>query len=197
MVKKKKHTEEELQDQSVNQEIEGNVDVQTEQSTENTTEQNSETSTAIDTESNSLEKQLAELQDKHIRLHAEFDNFRRRTLKEKADLIKTGGEKTILDLLPVIDDLDLAHKSIQTAQDIDAVKEGVIIIINKFQQYLKQQGVIEIEAQDQLFDTDKHEAITKFPAPTEEMKGKVIDVIKKGYQLHDKVIRFAQVVVGE
>ncbi|HON51881.1 MAG TPA: nucleotide exchange factor GrpE, partial [Bacteroidales bacterium] len=132
MVKKKKHTEDEQQDQAVNQEIESNVDVQTEQSTENTTEQNSESSTAIDTESNSLEKQLAELQDKHIRLHAEFDNFRRRTLKEKADLIKTGGEKTILDLLPVIDDLELAHKSIQTAQDIDAVKEGVIIIINKF-----------------------------------------------------------------
>ena len=164
------------------------------QNTQN--DENAANETITEPEKN-IEKELADLQDKHIRLHAEFDNFRRRTLKEKADLIKTGGEKTLIDLLPVVDDLELAFKSMESAQDVDAVKEGVQIIINKFQNFLKQQGIQEIEAKEADFDTDKHEAITKFPAPSEELKGKVIDVIKKGYQLHDKVIRFSQVVVGE
>jgi len=193
MVKKKKHTDEELEQQSDESTVENQQETSVkEQEIQEQIEESSEGS-----QTNSIEKELADLQDKHIRLHAEFDNFRRRTLKEKADLIKSGGEKTILELLPVIDDLELAHKSIQSAQDLQSVIEGVSIIINKFQQFLKQQGVSEIIAQDQMFDTDIHEAITKFPAPTEEMKGKVIDVVKKGYQLHDKVIRFAQVVVGE
>lgn len=197
MVKKNKHTLEDNLEQPVDNKVE-DMQVEAESNVDSTTEGvECESDESLQPESNSLEKQLVDMQDKHIRLHAEFDNFRRRTLKEKADLIKTGGEKTILDLLPVIDDLQLAHKSMQTAQDVEAVKEGVAIILNKFQQYLKQQGITEIEAQDQLFDTDKHEAITKFPAQNDEMKGKVIDVIKKGYQLHDKVIRFAQVVVGE
>ncbi|HOS83919.1 MAG TPA: nucleotide exchange factor GrpE [Bacteroidales bacterium] len=192
MVKKKKHTDEELEQQSDESTVENQQETSVkEQEIQEQIEESSEGS-----QTNSIEKELADLQDKHIRLHAEFDNFRRRTLKEKADLIKSGGEKTILELLPVIDDLELAHKSIQSAQDLQSVIEGVSIIINKFQQFLKQQGVSEIIAQDQMFDTDIHEAITKFPAPTEEMKGKVIDVVKKGYQLHDKVIRFAQVVVG-
>ncbi len=189
MVKKKNHTDEELKQET----DESTVENQQETSVE---EQEIQEQTSESSQTNLVEKELADLQDKHIRLHAEFDNFRRRTLKEKADLIKSGGEKTILELLPVIDDLELAHKSIQSAQDLQSVIEGVSIIINKFQQFLKQQGVSEIIAQDQMFDTDIHEAITKFPAPTEEMKGKVIDVVKKGYQLHDKVIRFAQVVVG-
>lgn len=192
MVKKKKHTDEEMEQQSGESTVENQQETVENQEQSETAEQSEQGA-----ESNSIEKELADLQDKHIRLHAEFDNFRRRTLKEKADLIKAGGEKTILDLLPVIDDLELAHKSIQSAQDVQAVVEGVSIILNKFQQFLKQQGVSEISAQDQVFDTDIHEAITKFPAPSEEMKGKVIDVVKKGYQLHDKVIRFAQVVVGE
>jgi molecular chaperone GrpE len=186
MVKKNKKEADKKQN-SATKETEQTVDNQNEE------QQSSETAEPQQT----AEKELADLQDKHIRLHAEFDNFRRRTLKEKADLIKTGGEKTIIDLLPVLDDLELAVKSIQTAQDLDSVKEGVQIILNKFGNFLKQQGVEEIEAKEQDFDTDKHEAITKFPAPSEELKGKVIDVIKKGYQLHDKVIRFAQVVVGE
>lgn len=189
MVKKNKKEADKKQN-SATKETEQTVESQNE-------EQSSETAEKTEDSQQTAENQLADLQDKHIRLHAEFDNFRRRTLKEKADLIKTGGEKTIIDLLPVLDDLELAVKSIQTAQDLDSVKEGVQIIINKFGNFLKQQGVEEIEAKEQDFDTDKHEAITKFPAPSEELKGKVIDVIKKGYQLHDKVIRFAQVVVGE
>ena len=141
---------------------------------------------------------LAEQQDKHLRLMAEFDNYRKRTLKEKSDLIKTGGESVITNILPVVDDLDRALKALETAQDLAAVKEGMTLILTKFGQFLAQSGVKEVEASSgQAFDTDKHEAITNIPAPSEELKGKVVDVIQKGYYLHDKVIRFAKVVVGE
>ena len=142
-------------------------------------------------------KELEELKDKHLRLQAEFDNYRRRTLKEKADLITSGGERSLKDLLPVVDDLERAMESIKTAQDVDAVKEGMELIFNKFKDYLTKQGVAEIEAKDVAFDVDKHEAVAKFPAPNEDMKGKVIDVTKKGYTFNGKVIRYAQVVVGE
>ena len=142
-------------------------------------------------------KELEELKDKHLRLQAEFDNYRRRTLKEKADLITSGGERSLKDLLPVVDDLERAMESIKTAQDVDAVKEGMELILNKFKDYLTKQGVAEIEAKDVAFDVDKHEAVAKFPAPSEDMKGKVIDVTKKGYTFNGKVIRYAQVVVGE
>jgi len=144
-----------------------------------------------------LEKECAEYKDKYIRLAAEFDNFRRRTLKEKADLIKSGGESIILGMLPVIDDLDRAVNAISTAQDVDSVKEGIDLILNKFQSFLKQNGVQEIDADSQEFDIDKHEAITKIPAPSEELKGKVVDLVQKGYIMHDKVIRYAKVVIGE
>jgi molecular chaperone GrpE len=142
-------------------------------------------------------KELEELKDKHLRLQAEFDNYRRRTLKEKADLITSGGERSLKDLLPVVDDLERAMESIKSAQDVEAVKEGMELILNKFKDYLTKQGVAEIEAKDVAFDVDKHEAVAKFPAPSEEMKGKVIDVTKKGYTFNGKVIRYAQVVVGE
>ncbi len=144
-----------------------------------------------------LEKECAEYKDKYIRLAAEFDNFRRRTLKEKADLIKSGGESIILGMLPVIDDLDRAVDAISSAQDVDSVKEGIDLILNKFQSFLKQNGVQEIGADSQEFDIDKHEAITKIPAPSEELKGKVVDLVQKGYIMHDKVIRYAKVVIGE
>src|SRR5690606_5232034 len=144
-----------------------------------------------------LEQECAEYKDKYIRLAAEFDNFRRRTLKEKADLIKSGGESVLSNMLFVIDDFDRAVDAISTAQDISALKEGIDLILNKFKSFLTQNGVQEIEAKEQDFDTDKHEAITKIPAPSEELKGKVVDVIQKGYMMHDKVIRFAKVVIGE
>jgi molecular chaperone GrpE len=142
-------------------------------------------------------KELEELKDKHLRLQAEFDNYRRRTLKEKADLITSGGERSLKDLLPVVDDLERAMESIKSAQDVEAVKEGMELILNKFKDYLTKQGVAEIEAKDVAFDVDKHEVVAKFPAPSEDMKGKVIDVTKKGYTFNGKVIRYAQVVVGE
>ena len=166
--------------------------------TEMTKEEVVEEESATETDDLSVAlKELEELKDKHLRLQAEFDNYRRRTLKEKADLITSGGERSLKDLLPVVDDLERAMESIKSAQDVEAVKEGMELILNKFKDYLTKQGVAEIEAKDVAFDVDKHEAVAKFPAPSEDMKGKVIDVTKKGYTFNGKVIRYAQVVVGE
>ena len=148
------------------------------------------------TEKSDIEK-LTELQDKYLRLSAEYDNYRRRTLKEKMELSKNAGEDILQSILPVIDDFDRALQSIDESQDIDAVKEGIHLIHSKLTDVLKQKGVKEIEAKDQEFDTDKHEAVSKIPAPTEEMKGKIVDVVQKGYYLNDKVLRFSKVVVGE
>ena len=144
-----------------------------------------------------LNLKFVELSDKHLRLQAEFDNFRKRTLKEKADLIKSGGESVLVNILPVIDDFERALESLKNVSDEDAGKQGTLLIYNKFKEFLKQNNVKEIEALNQDFDVDLHEAITKIPAPEEKLKGKVVDVIQKGYQLNDKVIRFAKVVIGE
>lgn len=144
-----------------------------------------------------LEARLLELSDKHLRLQAEFDNFRKRTLKEKSDLIKAGGESTIVTILPIIDDFERALGSLQEIPDDDAGKKGTLLIYSKFKDFLKQNNVKEIEALNQEFDVDLHEAVTKIPAPDKKLKGKVVDVIQKGYLLNDKVIRFAKVVIGE
>ncbi len=144
-----------------------------------------------------LQTELHELKDKHIRLQAEFDNFRKRTLKEKMELLKSAGESILVNILPVIDDFDRALQTIGNTEQNDPVVDGVKLIYNKFQEFLKQNGIKEIEAKEKDFDTDLHEAVTKIPAPSEELKGKNVDVIQKGYMLNEKVIRFAKVVVGE
>jgi len=144
-----------------------------------------------------LKDKLTDANDKYLRLSAEYDNYRKRTLKEKMELMKTAGESIILSLLPVIDDFDRAMAHMDEAKDTEAVLEGMKLIHNKFKDFLSQKGVQEIEAKEKEFDTDLHEAVTKIPAPTEEMKGKVIDCIEKGYTLQEKVIRFSKVVVGE
>lgn len=144
-----------------------------------------------------LKRQLEDLNDKHLRLIAEYDNFRKRTLREKMELSKSAGEGLLLGLLPVIDDFDRARAHLGTASDLDAVKEGIDLIYNKFKEFLKQQGVTEIETEEQEFDSELHEAVTKIPAPSEDKKGKIIDCIQKGYKLNDKVIRYPKVVVGE
>jgi len=144
-----------------------------------------------------LEAQIQALSDKHLRLQAEFDNFRKRTLKERMDLIKNAGEDTLKDLLPVIDDIDRAIANIDAAKDLQAVKDGINLIQLKFQDFMKSKGLAEIEALHVEFDTDLHEAITKIPAPEEELKGKIVDVIQKGYTLNEKVVRFAKVIIGE
>lgn len=142
-------------------------------------------------------EKLAELQDRYLRLQAEYDNYRKRTLKEKMELTRSAGEDILKGLLPVMDDFERALQSINETEDAEALKDGVHLIYNKFKEFLKQQGVQEMESQDQEFDTDRHEAISKVPAPSEDMKGKVVDVVQTGYFLNDKVLRYAKVVVGE
>jgi molecular chaperone GrpE len=161
-----------------------------------TADASSESSTPSDNQEQ-LQSQVRDWQEKYLRLSADFDNFRKRTMREKMDLIKTAGEETFLSILPIIDDFERAIKAMENTTDIDAVKEGVSLIYNKFKETLNQKGVKAIDAQNQEFNTDLHEAITKIPAPDESLKGKVVDVVQKGYYLHDKVIRYAKVVVGE
>ena len=145
----------------------------------------------------SLTQELDDFKDKYLRLSAEFDNYRKRTLKEKAELILNGGEKTITTILPVIDDFERAMATMQKATDVDAVKEGVALIYNKFMQILGQNGVKTIETKEKELDTDFHDAIAMIDAPTPELKGKILDCVETGYMLNDKVIRHAKVVVGK
>ncbi|MBQ8502614.1 MAG: nucleotide exchange factor GrpE [Bacteroides sp.] len=142
-------------------------------------------------------KQVEEQKDKFLRLSAEFDNYRKRTLKEKAELILNGGEKSISSILPIVDDFERALKNMETAQDVDAVRQGVELIFNKFMTVLGQNGVKVIETKELSLDTDFHEAVAVIPAPMEELKGKILDCVQTGYTLNDKVIRHAKVVVGE
>ena len=142
-------------------------------------------------------EQIEEQKDKYLRLSAEFDNYRKRTMKEKAELILNGGEKSISSILPIVDDFERALKNMETATDVAAVKEGVELIYNKFMSVLGQNGVKVIETKEKPLDTDYHEAIAVIPAPAEELKGKILDCVQTGYMLNDKVIRHAKVVVGE
>ena len=144
-----------------------------------------------------LNLKIKEVDDKYLRLSAEFDNYRKRTMKEKADFAKFADEEVMLKLLPVIDDFDRAVQSMENVKDIKFMKDGLVLIYNKFSDFLKQKNIQEIEAKHKAFDTDCHEAITKIPAPNKKLKGKVVDVIEKGYTLNGKVIRYSKVVVGE
>jgi molecular chaperone GrpE len=142
-----------------------------------------------------LADKILKLNDQHLRLMAEFDNYKKRTLKERADLIKYSGERVFIDMLPIIDDFEraLAH----LPEEDSPIKEGIVMIHSKFVNFLNSNGVKEMETKDQPFNMDLHEAISMFPAPDESMKGKIIDCTQKGYLFHDKVIRYAKVVVAE
>jgi len=144
-----------------------------------------------------LSKKLTEVQDKYLRLSAEFDNYRKRTIREKIDLTKSAGESVLLSVLPVVDDFDRAMGSLKDSESCSAVKEGLQLIFSKLSDFLKQNGVREMEVLNNPFDSDMHEAITNIPVEDETMKGKIIEVVQKGYTLNDKVIRFPKVVVGE
>ncbi len=144
-----------------------------------------------------LTNTVKDMNDRYLRLSAEFDNYRKRTLRERMELTKTAAESVLLGILPVIDDFERAMYSIEHGMDFEATKEGILLIYNKFNEFGKQNGISEIDAVGQVFDTDLHEALTKIPAPSDNMKGKIVQVIQKGYYLNDKVIRFAKVVVGE
>ena len=166
------------------------------QETQNQEVQNESEAKESLSELDELKAKYEQLNDTYLRSRAEFENYRKRTLAEKAELIKNGGEKVLTNILGVIDDFERGLNALETAEDIEAVKEGMTLVYNKLQSFLKQNGVAAIDTKDQVFDTDLHEAISMIPAPDESMKGKVVDCVQKGYFLNDKVIRFAKVVVA-
>ena len=194
MTKKEQNTDnqEEMKDQQVNEELEQEQP----ESTESSEQQEEEAEEEPKVEP-TMEEIMAELQNKYLRLSAEFDNYRKRTLKEKMDLQVSAREDILVSILTVVDDFERGMDSVETATDIDAVKEGLKLIYTKFSGFLNQQGVKEIEAAGKKFDTDLHEAITKIPVESKKKKGKVVDVVEKGYTLKEKVIRYSKVVIGE
>ncbi len=148
-------------------------------------------------ETEKLKKEVEEWKNKYLYQAAEFDNYRKRTLKEKAELIKTAAERTISDILPVLDDMERAMQNIEKSDDAKALKDGVELVFDKLMKTLEKQGLKKIETKDKDFDTDFHEAIAMIPATDDKQKGKVIDCVQNGYTLNDKVIRHAKVAVGK
>jgi molecular chaperone GrpE len=142
------------------------------------------------------EEKTKELHDKYLRLSAEFDNYRKRTLREKSELILTASESILKKIIPVVDDLERGLLAVEQAKDIDSLKQGMLLIYGRFKDFLMQQGIKEIDSLNKDFNTDLHEAVSKIPA-SDEQKGKVVDVVEKGYLLYDKVLRYSRVVVGE
>ena len=151
----------------------------------------------VENETEKLKEELNEQKDKYLRLAAEFDNYRKRTSKEKYELIQTAGKDIIISLLEILDDIDRAENQINNSDDFALQKEGVTLVFNKIRSTLQSRGLKVLESVHTIFDVEKHEAITEIPAPTEDLKGKVIDEVQKGYYLNDKIIRFAKVVVGK
>ena len=178
-----------------NKEEQGPIDEKAVENNENLAEEGEVEVTEADNQQVVLENQLAEAKDKYLRLYAEFENFRRRTAKEKIETIQNASEGLIKELIPVIDDFERANKSFETATEIEPLKEGISLIFNKLQKILAAKGLTSMSSKDQDFDVELHECITQFAAG-DDKKGKVIDEIEKGYYLNDKVIRYAKVVVG-
>jgi molecular chaperone GrpE len=196
MVKKKSHEERHGDPVSADEIIENQANTETGTAEDSASAEETKPSEQSSAEEE-LTKKLTEMQDKYIRLSAEFDNYRKRTLREKIELSRTGGEAVIISLLPVVDDFDRAIVSMGDTDDCTAIKQGLELINTKLSAFLKQNGVSEIKAINEPFNPDIHEAVTSTPVDDESLKGKVIEVIRKGYTLHEKVIRFPKVVVGE
>jgi len=186
-----------------NNDTEENI-MNTENPSENAASENVENTDAqeqteqVETQSieEKLQAEIQQLNDKYLRLYAEFDNYKRRTQKERVELLQTAGKDVIVSLLPVLDDFDRALKAMENATDVAPVKEGILLVSTKLKNTLAQKGLKDVESINKDFDTDFHEAITNVPAPNDDLKGKVIDEVEKGYTLNDNVIRFAKVVVG-
>lgn len=198
--KNEKVKEEELEETAAPKEAmnkeEESIDTEAAEQTENT-EKTEETEEETTEDKLALaEARIAELEKERLYKQAEFDNFRKRIIKEKAELILNGGRKVLEAMLPVIDDLERALQHMEKAEDVEAVKEGVDLIYKKFLKVMEAQGVKQMKTEGADFNTDFHEAVTQFPAPSDELKGKVIDCTEKGYMLNDTVLRFAKVVVG-
>lgn len=191
--------EKKMTDEELNITAEETVETEAPENVEEPAEQE-EPLSEVDQLKNQLaeaEAKIAELQDKYLRQAAEFDNYRKRTIKEKAELIKSAAEKVMVAELPVVDDMDRALENMEKGMDADACIEGFKLIVHKFKNILTQNGLEKIETDGQDFDTDFHEAIALIPAPTEELKGKILDCVQPGYKLGDKVIRHAKVAVGQ
>lgn len=150
-----------------------------------------------DKEIEDLKAQLEKEKKEYLFLMAEFDNFRKRTLKEKSEIIRNAGENVFKGLLPIVDDMERGIKASENATDIDSVREGEMLVYNKLKKFMEQNGVKEYDDADDTFDADRHEAITAVPVPDESKKGKIIDTVEKGYTINDKVLRHAKVVVGQ
>lgn len=171
-----------------------NSDIKTESN--NNSDENAENTKPGD-KSAELQSKLNEVNDKYVRLYSEFDNYRKRTIKEKSDIIKTAGEEVFKAFLPIIDDFERAMKANEKIDDVATIKEGIDLIYNKLKNNIQQKGLVAIESIGKDFDADTMEAITHIPAADESQKGKVIDEVEKGYKLGDKVIRFAKVIVAQ
>lgn len=179
------HNEQEMNNVSENQEVENKESVSEEQTTQQ-----------ADAKTIDYEAKIAELNDKYLRLYSEFDNYRKRTIKEKSDIIKSAGEDVFKAILPTIDDFERAIKANESVNEVEPIKEGIHLIYNKLKSTCTSKGLEPMDCVGKPFDADLMEAITHIPAPSDEMKGKVVDEVEKGYKLGDKVIRFAKVVVG-
>ncbi len=187
--------EKDMKEQENNTPGNGGIDINTDENQSGTTHLNEPL-----TEESEMEKvkaELEELKDKFLRKVAEFDNFKRRNAKERLELMQTAGKDVILDMLEVLDDCDRAQKQLETSNDVTAIKEGVLLVFNKLRNTMLNRGVKAMETSAQEFNPDLHDAVTEIPAPAEDLKGKVVDEILKGYYLNDKIIRHAKVVVGK
>ena len=189
-----KTTNEELKEETLN-----NPEMANEETQENSTNTDSTEAKAEEQEAPkpTVEEELAIYKDKHLRMYSEFENFRRRSAKERVELIQNAGKDIISSLLPILDDFDRAMAANKDSEDVEAIKEGMNLIHNKIFNLLTQQGLNEMKAQGKDFNSDEYEAIAKIPAPSEDLKGKVIDVTEKGYYLNSKILRHAKVVIGE
>ncbi len=176
------------------QEESGALDINTDENMSGTSHLNNPIE---ESETDKLQAELDEMKDKHLRLVAEFDNFKRRNAKERIELIQTAGKDVIISLLDTLDDCDRAQKQLESSNDAAANKEGVMLVFNKLRSTLQARGVKAMETNAQEFNADLHEAITEIPAPNEALKGKIVDEVMKGYYLNDKIIRHAKVVVGK
>ncbi len=198
--KKKRHmnnNENQKNEEIVNENTEANVDSLENESSNEVNEQETATELTPEERISALETELEKSKKEYMFLMAEFDNFRKRSLREKSEIIKNGAESAMRNILPIIDDFDRALQATATSDNVAAVREGVELIYNKLIQYLESNGVKEMDTTGKDFDADIHEAVTTFPAPSEDLKGKIIDTVQKGYSINDKVLRHAKVVVGQ
>ncbi len=193
--KDKKHSQDQASSLTAEGGIDRDVDMNTDENMAGTTHLNDRL--AEESEIDKLKEELQAQKDKYLRLLADFDNFRKRSAKERLDLIQTANRDLIVSLLDVLDDCDRAEKQLQNSQDLGQVKEGVLLVFNKLGAILQSKGLRPLKSLHEDFDVEKHEAITEIPAPSEDLKGKVVDELTKGYYLNDKIIRFAKVVVGK